>query len=199
MHATRITGRIAALAALAALWVTACDGPTPARGPTGPRPSASAPTTDTIVGRFPIASGRSLAIDCAGAGALTIVLEVGFDAAGIAGEWRMQSLRNRLTPRFRVCNYDRANLGHSDPAPTPRTTGDLAALLAAARVSGRGNRPPRHPDPLNTTHLHQRAKRRSSSSRVATPPRACGFPPTEYGLAPAPPRPNVSKSAHTSA
>jgi pimeloyl-ACP methyl ester carboxylesterase len=39
-----------------------------------------------------------------------------------------------------VCNYDRANLGQSGPAPKPRTTGniadDLRALLTAARVPG---------------------------------------------------------------
>lgn len=43
----------------------------------------------------------------------------------------MQSLRHRLTPRYRVCNYDRANLGRSDKVPMPRTTGDIADDLAA--------------------------------------------------------------------
>jgi pimeloyl-ACP methyl ester carboxylesterase len=40
----------------------------------------------------------------------------------------------------RVCSYDRAGLGGSDPAPTPRTivafTEDLHALLANAKVPG---------------------------------------------------------------
>jgi len=71
---------------------------------------------------------------------MTVVLEVGFDAAGTTGEWRMQLLRDGLLPRYRVCNYDRANLGRSDRAPTPRTTGDiaddLAALLEVAKVPG---------------------------------------------------------------
>jgi hypothetical protein len=39
-----------------------------------------------------------------------------------------------------VCTYDRANVGRSDPAPTPRTSddvvADLRALLAAAPVDG---------------------------------------------------------------
>ena len=117
------------------------SAPVPAPAP-GPSDSAtpSASTADAITGRFPVGPGRSLAIDCTGSGAPTVVLEVGFDAAGTTGAWRMQGLRTRLSSRYRVCNYDRANLGSSDSAPTPRTTGDiaddLAALLAAARVPG---------------------------------------------------------------
>ena len=51
---------------------------------------------------------------------------------------------NQITPalaeRGRVCSYDRANLGQSGPAPTPRTArdivDDLHALLRAAAVPG---------------------------------------------------------------
>ncbi|MFE3454255.1 alpha/beta fold hydrolase [Nonomuraea sp. NPDC059194] len=100
-------------------------------GPASPTP---------VKGRFAVAQGRSLAIDCAGSGTVTVILEVGYDAAGTAGQWRMAALRDRLTPAYYVCNYDRANLGRSDPAPKPRTTGDiaddLAALLKAAKVPG---------------------------------------------------------------
>lgn len=59
-------------------------------------------------------------------------------AVGTSGQWRMAALRDRLTPRYYVCNYDRANLGQSDAAPKPRTTGDIAddmaALLRSAKV-----------------------------------------------------------------
>lgn len=93
-----------------------------------------------ITGSFPVAADRKLAIDCAGTGKPTIVLEVGFDAAGTRGDWTMKPLRDQLVSRYRVCNYDRANLGASDPAPKPRTTGeiadDLAALLKSAQVPG---------------------------------------------------------------
>jgi pimeloyl-ACP methyl ester carboxylesterase len=70
------------------------------------------------------------------AGGPTVVLESGF---GNSSEvW------NRVQPEVakfaRVCSYDRAGLGASDPAPTPRTvvaiTEDLHALLRNADVPG---------------------------------------------------------------
>ena len=90
-----------------------------------------APAPFSIKGAFAGASGKALAIDCGGSGDKTVVLEVGFDAAGTVGEWRMQLLRERLSSRYRVCNYDRANLGGSEKVPLPRTTGDIADDLAA--------------------------------------------------------------------
>jgi pimeloyl-ACP methyl ester carboxylesterase len=128
---------LAALALAASACVAACSTSSP-----NPTPGSSSPAVagTSIKGSFPVAAGRSLAIDCAGSGLLTVILEVGFDAAGTSGDWRMQTLRDQLLPRYRVCNYDRANLGSSDRAPTPRTTGDiaddLAALLTAAKVPG---------------------------------------------------------------
>ena len=124
------------LIAVAVGFCVAACGTTP---PGGPGPPTTSPTV-SIKGKYPVIGGRSLAIDCDGSGPLTVVLEVGFDAAGTTGEWRMQVLRDGLLPRYRVCNYDRANLGRSDRAPTPRTTGgiadDLAALLEVAKVPG---------------------------------------------------------------
>ena len=82
--------------------------------------------------------GRRLHVNCSGvsAGGPTVVLESGF---GNSSEvW------NRVQPEVakfaRVCSYDRAGLGASDPAPTPRTvvaiTEDLHALLRNADVPG---------------------------------------------------------------
>lgn len=56
-----------------------------------------------ISGSFPAGEGRSLEIDCAGSGPVTVVLEVGFDAAGTSGEWTIRPLRERLSWRYRVC------------------------------------------------------------------------------------------------
>lgn len=71
-----------------------------------------------------------------GTGSPTIVIE--------AGEGQLSDEMNQLTPalaeRGRVCSYDRANLGQSGPATTPRTArdivDDLHALLGAAAVPG---------------------------------------------------------------
>ena len=82
------------------------------------------------------ANGHSLFLTCVGTGSPTIVIE--------AGEGQLSDEMNQITPalaeRGRVCSYDRANLGQSGPAPTPRTAGDIVddlhALLDAAAVPG---------------------------------------------------------------
>jgi hypothetical protein len=114
----------------------------PQSAPPAP-PSAmpsSSPRTWPIKGRFPVAEGRALALDCSGSGKVTLLFEVGFDATGTSGDWNMHMLRKALEPRYRICSYDRANLGQSDRAPQPRTiqqiSDDLAALLKTAVVPG---------------------------------------------------------------
>ena len=81
--------------------------------------------------------GRRLHIHCSGAaGGPTVVLEAGFGNS--SSTW------NRVQPEVakfaRVCSYDRAGLGGSDPAPAPRTvvafTEDLHALLLNGKVPG---------------------------------------------------------------
>jgi pimeloyl-ACP methyl ester carboxylesterase len=71
--------------------------------------------------------GRSLQVDCQGSGGPIVVLE-----AGLTGDLRTW---DRVVPRLptdaTVCAYDRANVGASDPAPTPRTASDAAADLEA--------------------------------------------------------------------
>ncbi|MBA2769748.1 MAG: alpha/beta fold hydrolase [Sporichthyaceae bacterium] len=76
-------------------------------------------------------------LDCRGSGSPTVVLE-----AGLTGDLRTWE---RVVPdvkkQTRVCAYDRANIGRSEPAPTPRTAADLVqdldTLLKAA-----GEKPP---------------------------------------------------------
>ncbi|HJR80748.1 MAG TPA: alpha/beta hydrolase [Anaerolineales bacterium] len=102
--------------------------------PTFTIPSASQ-TPKPIVGKFDI-GGRSLYLLCAGTGSPTIILESGWGAdyaywSGVIVE---------MSKTTRVCGYDRASMGNSDPAPIPRTGRDmmmdLHALLTAAKVPG---------------------------------------------------------------
>jgi pimeloyl-ACP methyl ester carboxylesterase len=83
--------------------------------------------------------GRRLHLTCSGVSAgraPTVVLEAGFGSP--SATW------NRVQPEVakfaRVCSYDRAGLGGSDPAPARRTvvslTEDLHALLVNAKVPG---------------------------------------------------------------
>ena len=87
----------------------------------------------TIDGSFDI-GGRSLFIACRGTGTPTLVFLVG--TGGPSNQ--MASIEERFVDDVRVCHYDRAGEGHSDPPDTPATVEtvveDLAALLDAAAV-----------------------------------------------------------------
>lgn len=86
-----------------------------------------------------VGGGRRLHVNCSGtnlAGGPTVVLESG--AGNDSSVW------NRVQPEVakfaRVCAYDRAGLGRSDPVVAPRTivalTEDLHALLVRAQIPG---------------------------------------------------------------
>jgi pimeloyl-ACP methyl ester carboxylesterase len=80
--------------------------------------------------------GYEMYINCVGAGAPTVILEAGYD--DVAETW------SRVQPEVawftRVCSYDRAGLGQSDPGPAPRNSlqlvKELRALLESAGVEG---------------------------------------------------------------
>ena len=66
--------------------------------------------------------GRSLAAWCSGEGTPSVILETGLGAP--SSDWR--DVHEKVAQHARVCHYDRANCGASDPAPTPRTARDMA-------------------------------------------------------------------------
>jgi pimeloyl-ACP methyl ester carboxylesterase len=80
--------------------------------------------------------GRSLAMTCAGRGPVTVILETGLGAE--SAEWA--AVQGEVAAVARVCRYDRANRGDSDPAPKPRTAAamvdDLDTALAKADLPG---------------------------------------------------------------
>jgi pimeloyl-ACP methyl ester carboxylesterase len=79
--------------------------------------------------------GRRLNVVCTGNGSPTVILEAGLIADSAA--WRL--VQPALSRRTRVCSYDRAGLGFSDPAGPPRDAAavvhDLHALLRATRIA----------------------------------------------------------------
>jgi pimeloyl-ACP methyl ester carboxylesterase len=87
-------------------------------------------------GTFDLPNGRSLYIKCLGSGSPTVVLEPGEGTPGSA----MQAVQDPLARRSMACAYDRANVGASGTAPTPRTAAgmvtDLHQLLEKADVPG---------------------------------------------------------------
>ena len=78
--------------------------------------------------------GRSLHLYCSGHGATTVLLESGL--GGDASAWR--PVQAGIAPFARVCSYDRAGLGWSDPSDRPtrasNVTDDLHRLLVAKNI-----------------------------------------------------------------
>ncbi|MEI6875787.1 MAG: alpha/beta fold hydrolase, partial [Spirochaetota bacterium] len=73
------------------------------------------------------AGGRYLSATCAGQGSPLVVLENGFIAE--SDSWK--AVAEGISEFTRVCVYDRAGRGSSDPAPKPRNAADLVADLRA--------------------------------------------------------------------
>lgn len=84
-----------------------------------PKPSAPGELVD--VGNF------LMHLYCVGEGSPTVILEPGFARFSL----NVRSLQLELAQVTRVCAYDHAGLGWSDPASEPRTTLQLTAELAA--------------------------------------------------------------------
>jgi pimeloyl-ACP methyl ester carboxylesterase len=117
-------------ATIFALLLTACSSPSPAT----PTPVATG-LSGVVEGKVDV-GGYDLYYTCAGQGSPTVILEAG--GPGDSTHWEL--VRVYMGAALRVCAYDRANLGKSDPAPKPRTfidmTRDLHALLKNAPIEG---------------------------------------------------------------
>lgn len=88
------------------------------------------------LGRLIEVAGRRLHIHCTGSGSPTVVLVAGGGAYAI--DWAL--VQPRIAESTRVCAYDRAGLGWSDPGPADetveQTVADLNALLKASGEKG---------------------------------------------------------------
>ncbi|HKQ16179.1 MAG TPA: alpha/beta hydrolase [Steroidobacteraceae bacterium] len=80
--------------------------------------------------------GRRLALNCTGAGTPTVILETGLGAE--SDEWA--AVQEAVQTFTRVCRYDRAGRGASDPAVRRRSAAemveDLHVLLRTADIRG---------------------------------------------------------------
>lgn len=104
-----------------------------------PTPTLNPVSNPSIEGSFAVADdGRELTLVCWGEGSPTVMLETG---GTNIDEWSSEAGIRQLAERGRVCTYDRAGTGASDPAPKEKRDADdvitdLGALLKAARVDG---------------------------------------------------------------
>ena len=80
--------------------------------------------------------GYRLHLACVGQGSPTVVLDAGMGAFSL--DW--SAIQPQIAQATRVCAYDRAGLGWSDPSPAPRSpqqfADELHLLLANAGVEG---------------------------------------------------------------
>jgi pimeloyl-ACP methyl ester carboxylesterase len=86
-------------------------------------------------GRLVDVDGHKMHIDCTGDGSPTVILDSGLGDTYLS--WR--KVQPEIAKFTRVCSYDRAGLGYSDPGSEPRTSKviaqELHALLVAANVA----------------------------------------------------------------
>jgi pimeloyl-ACP methyl ester carboxylesterase len=88
-------------------------------------------------GRMIDVGGYRLHINCVGTGSPTVVIDAGWgDSAGAWSSWVQPGVGSTT----RVCTYDRAGMGYSEPGPLPRTAQQFAeelhTLLRRADVPG---------------------------------------------------------------
>ena len=130
--------RVVRLACLAVVALaSACSGDSS-------RPPAASPSggvAGSAVRGLADIGGYSLAYECSGSGSPTVILEAGYTASGV--DTFGPTILPSLARTTKVCTYDRAGDGASDPRPTgvrPLTGAtqarELAALLQALHVSG---------------------------------------------------------------
>lgn len=80
-----------------------------------------------------IGGGRHLNIYCIGTGSPTVVLELGL---GVMSIYNWRKVQPVLAQRTRVCAYERAGYGFSDPGPLPRDAAAVASDLHALLQKG---------------------------------------------------------------
>jgi pimeloyl-ACP methyl ester carboxylesterase len=89
--------------------------------------ASSASPADAVQQEFDsvvsLSGDRRIALHCAGQGHFTVLLETG-DGGHRA---HMAKLFAALAERYRVCGYDRQNVGQSSSAPIPRRAAELTA------------------------------------------------------------------------
>ncbi|MDO9431542.1 MAG: alpha/beta hydrolase [Phenylobacterium sp.] len=106
----------------------------PGSGQTAPSPANEASAHPGQLARLP--DGRRLNFRCSGHGSPTVILEGGYAATSLA--WTR--VRAQVEKTNRVCTYDRAGFGFSDPGPLPRDGAaiarDLDRGLRAAKIGG---------------------------------------------------------------
>jgi pimeloyl-ACP methyl ester carboxylesterase len=135
--------RRSAIGTVLVLAVAGCGGgpgAAPSSSATG-NPAAASPSASATTGVTAVVNGRKLAGVCTGVASSrpTVLLEVGMGAPRQA----LSVVEEHLGPRTRVCSYDRAGKGESDPPtrtprPVAEVVSDAHTFLTEAARQGAG-------------------------------------------------------------
>ena len=147
----RATQATIAIVMIALILVAGCGKADPTATPVPPTDTPLPPTATPVLpidtpgvegtaqpnikGRVDV-GGYHLFINCIGTGSPTVIMEAGWNDVG--DTWRL--VQPEIAEVTRVCSYDRAGLGNSEPGPEPRTmpqvVAELHTLLQNAGVEG---------------------------------------------------------------
>jgi pimeloyl-ACP methyl ester carboxylesterase len=152
---------LASIATVTALLIAGCSGTefdqTSASDRRVGAPSTAASTSPAPSGNLSVVSlpvadgadvdglvnvrGHDLAVHCTGSGSPTVVILHGWiDQPGVTSHSYYGPLTDELKPDFRVCSYDRANVGDSETVEGTQTpemvVGDLDGLMKAIGDNG---------------------------------------------------------------
>ena len=93
-------------------------------------------SAQSLPGQLIEVGGHRLYLSCTGSGEPTVILEPGLGGTSAAWGW----IAPTVAAHTRVCVYDRAGRGRSDPSPTPQDgdqiATDLHTLLERADITG---------------------------------------------------------------
>lgn len=93
-------------------------------------------STYPAAGRLIDVGGYRMHLDCRGEGSPTVVMDAGLGGSSL--DWSL--VQADIAGTTRVCSYDRAGMGRSDPSPSPRTpwhiADELHVLLTNAGIPG---------------------------------------------------------------
>ena len=99
-------------------------------------PASSTPAAPEPPGELVDVDGHAMHLYCTGEGSPTVILDTGLGDSSV----NFHPLQESIAEFTRVCSYDRAGYGWSEPGPEPRTSqqivDELATLLDTAGESG---------------------------------------------------------------
>ncbi len=136
MRVVRVTSLAIAGACIASAGVASASTVPPTSPSSTPATPSSTPAAPEPPGELVDVDGHAMHLYCTGEGTPTVILDTGLGDSSV----NFHPLQDSISEFTRVCSYDRAGYGWSEPGPEPRTSqqivDELATLLDTAGEAG---------------------------------------------------------------